>query len=163
MESLHPNNIPTRYNKATILIPNGVIYPTGMSRSNRGMDITEIRLANLRALAGLAGGRPQLAKRLDMSYQLLQNYIGKTPTKRIGDKTARHAEEIFGLAHGWMDKLQAKDGEVVEASPTPWPFKIEWSRFDRLPKSEKARIGRFVKDTIETWEAEQEPEIKKVG
>jgi hypothetical protein len=41
-----------------------------------------------------------------MSYQLLQNYIGKTPTKRIGEKTARKVEAAFTLPHGWMDQLQ---------------------------------------------------------
>lgn len=80
------------------------------------MDIHDIRLTNLRELAVRANGRPKLAVKLDMSYQLLQNYIGKTPVKRIGDKTARKAEAAFGLPHGWMDQVHKTHPYVTALS-----------------------------------------------
>lgn len=67
------------------------------------MDISEIRRANLRKLAKLAGGRPELAEKLEMAYAQLTHLIGKTPTRNIGPNVARRAEEVFGLTHGWLD------------------------------------------------------------
>lgn len=156
------NNIPTRYIHASTNIPDRVIYPLGMNCCNAGMDINEIRLANLRSLADRAGGRPDLARRMEMSYQLLQNYIGKTPTKRIGDKTARRAEEVFGLPRGWMDERH-DESKVIGARASGWPFTIERKRFDRLPESEKARVARFIKDTVEAWEQENTPETREAS
>lgn len=112
--SLPTNVIPPGYIFASESIPDGVLYPSGSKPSNSGMDIHDIRLANLRLIATRAGGRPKLAQRLGMSYQLLQNYIGKTPTKRIGEKTARKVETTFALPHGWMDQLQ--DGPNAETT-----------------------------------------------
>ncbi|WP_150664620.1 hypothetical protein [Pandoraea commovens] len=126
------------------------------------MDINEIRLTNLRGLADRAGGRPALAARMEMSYQLLQNYIGKTPIKRIGDKTARRAEDVFGLPHGWMD-MRHDEAKIVSAKGVNWPFTIERARFDRLPDSEKARVARFVRDTVEAWEQEHAPETREAS
>ncbi|MBM3114569.1 hypothetical protein [Jeongeupia naejangsanensis] len=78
------------------------------------MDIYAIRLANLRLLAQEVGGRPQLAKLMNISYALLSNYIGKTPVKNIGDKIARDAETAAQKPHGWMDarhdRLNVADG-----------------------------------------------------
>lgn len=108
------NVIPPGYIFASESIPDGVLYPSGSKPSNSGMDIHDIRLANLRLIATRAGGRPKLAQRLGMSYQLLQNYIGKTPTKRIGEKTARKVEATFALPHGWMDQLQ--EGTTAETT-----------------------------------------------
>lgn len=102
-----------------------------------------------------------MAKRLEMSYQLLQNYIGKTPTKRIGDKIARRAEETFGLPHGWMDQMHDAKAPLPDMGDAPWPFSIERGRFDRLPAREKLRAERALRDIIETWEA-AELELDKV-
>lgn len=137
------------------------MYPLGIKLDDSGMDISEIRLQNLRALASQEGTVAALARRMDMAYPLLNNYIGKTPTKRIGDKTARRAEEVFSLPRGWMD---AQHEAAVSLTRTPeWPFETERARFEALPLSEKQRIGRFVRDTVEAWEATQAPEVRRAG
>lgn len=73
------------------------------------MDIFEIRLARLRELEKEAGGRAALAERLGMAYSLLSSYIGKNPTKNIGEKTARTAEKVFDKPWGWMDAVSEED------------------------------------------------------
>lgn len=156
-------DIPTRYSFATNFIPLGVIYLSGMVRSNLGMDNRQIRITNLRTLADRAGGRPKLAQMLEMSYQLLQNYIGKTPTKRIGDRTARRAEEVFSLPHGWMDQPHdhSRANHDVSSGCRDWPFKIAKHRYDALPKMEKERSERALTDIIETWEGQQQQEVER--
>lgn len=96
------------------------IYLSGMGCFNAGMDVFQIRRANLRTLERTVGGRPQLAQKMGMSYALLQNYIGKTPTKNIGAKIARRAEEVFQLPHGWMDKEH--DGPKAPAAAASAPI-----------------------------------------
>lgn len=156
MNSPAPNHIPVRYMCASKHIPHGAIYPLGMGSYNGCMDIYEIRLANMRRIAANLGGVAKLAKKLEMSYPLLQNYIGKTPTKRLGDTPVRRTEEAFDLPRGTLDTLY-EPGQQDDAEPTPvWPFAVERRRFDALPLVEKERIGRFLKDTVETWEATQE-------
>lgn len=157
------------------ILPDRVIYPGGIEGSNRGMDIYEIRLENLRSLADEAGGRPALAKKLDMSYQLLQNYVGKNPTKKIGDKTARKAEEVFDLKRGWMDAQHimgltgselfgAHVNEAMVASAkayADWPFSFSIEKFQSLPADKQARIDGYVNAMIDENEAAKS--AKKTG
>ncbi|WP_186260315.1 S24 family peptidase [Burkholderia gladioli] len=77
------------------------------------MEISEIRLANMRHLSRQEESAAAFARRLGMAYALLQNYIGKTPTKKIGDKTARNVERVLGLPIGWMDLRRDDYGEEV--------------------------------------------------
>ncbi|MGQ5522950.1 S24 family peptidase [Chitinimonas sp. PSY-7] len=79
------------------------------------MDIYAIRLNNMRLLVQRAGGRPAFAKKINMNYTQLNQYIGKNPTKNIGDQAARNTEEKMGLPHGWMDTLQSD----TELPPLP--------------------------------------------
>jgi hypothetical protein len=127
------------------------------------MDIWEIRLINFRRLKDRPDVRTgaELARRLDMAYPLLQNYIGKTPVKRIGDEPIRKATKAFGLPAGWFDVLHDEDGAPTAPSASQiitWPFAVDRARFEALPLDEKERIGRFVRDTIEAWEAKQNQE-----
>ncbi|BEU21598.1 hypothetical protein [Paraburkholderia sp. 22B1P] len=120
------------------------------------MDIWETRLANMRLLADEAGSNAELARRLGIATTQMHAYIGKTPTKRIGDAAVKRATEAFNLPHGWFDVLQTEGiSGKAPVQMTVWPFAIERSRFDALPMLEKERIGRFLKDTVETWEATQ--------
>lgn len=137
-------------------IPGRVIYPTGIKPFNRGMDIWEIRLINMRKLAEREGSVAALARKLDMSYPLLNNYVGKNPTKRLGDVPINRATDAFGLPRGWLDvpHLDEEEG-AQQPRATAWPFAIERERFEALPMDEKERIGRFVRDTIEAWETTQ--------
>ncbi len=47
--------------------------------------------------------RGELANLLGMSYSLLSAYIGKNPSKAIGDDVAARLEEAFGLNSGELD------------------------------------------------------------
>lgn len=77
------------------------------------MTIDNIRLANARALAAtLAKERGQQAKfaeHVGITRQLVNNYIGPNPTKRIGDDMARAIERAFQKPHGWLDERHDSD------------------------------------------------------
>lgn len=62
------------------------------------------RLRNLRNLVEKVGGRPEASRRLDISYNLLTQYIGKNPTINIGEKMARKIEGALSLPFGWLDQ-----------------------------------------------------------
>ncbi len=73
------------------------------------MDISEIRLTNLRKLVEVVGGRPAFAKKMDMAYAQATSYVGKNPTRSIGDVVARRAETVFGLPKDWLDHTHASE------------------------------------------------------
>jgi hypothetical protein len=77
------------------------------------MDISQIRLANLRTLATKAGGRPELAIKLEMAYAQLTHLIGKTPTRNIGNVVARRAETVFELPVGWLDQIHVEESSLA--------------------------------------------------
>jgi hypothetical protein len=77
------------------------------------MDISQIRLANLRILAKRAGGRPQLALKLEMAYAQLNHMIGKNPTRNVGTATARRAETVFNLPNGWLDQIHTDQTDLI--------------------------------------------------
>ncbi len=69
------------------------------------MQIHEIRLMNARALMKESGlSRTDLAEKIGMSYNLLSQYVGKNPTKNIGDETAVKIENAFGKPRGYLDQ-----------------------------------------------------------
>lgn len=119
------------------------------------MDIWEIRLANMRLLAAQEGSNAALARKLEIAPAQMHAYIGRNPIKRITDAPIERATKAFNLPHGWFDVLQTEgpSGKPVEIGV--WPFAIDRRRFDALPAAERDRIGRFLKDTVETWEAAQ--------
>lgn len=79
------------------------------------MDISQIRLINMRQLEKDAGGRAALSEKLGIAYAQVSHYIGKNPVRNIGDKIARQAEEAFVLPFGWMDRRH--DDAPVEVAP----------------------------------------------
>lgn len=84
---------------------------------NWTMDIREIRLENARQLARQADDAypiKGLALKIGKSSALISNYIGKTPTKMIGDKIAREIEKAFSLPFGWMDSSHDIDNIISE-------------------------------------------------
>jgi hypothetical protein len=125
------------------------------------MDIWQIRLINFRRLRDRDDVRTaaELARRLEMSPQLLQSYIGKNPLKRIGDEPIRKAMKAFGLPAIWFDTphdaVDIANAPAGGSQIAPWPFAVERARFEALPLDEKERVGRFVRDTIEAWEAKR--------
>lgn len=67
--------------------------------------IHEIRLANTRKLMKESGlSRSEFADKIEMAYGLLSQYIGKNPTKNIGDETALKIEEAFNKPRGYLDQ-----------------------------------------------------------
>lgn len=61
------------------------------------------------------GVQARFGARIDMARQLVNNYIGKTPTKNIGSDLARRIETVFGKPVGWMDDRH--DSAAAAASP----------------------------------------------
>ena len=47
--------------------------------------------------------RIKLAEQLDMGYSLLSAYIGKNPSKSIGDDVSSRLEKVFGIEPGALD------------------------------------------------------------
>ncbi len=69
------------------------------------MQIHEIRLTNTRALKKESGlSRSDFADKVGLSYNLLSQYIGKNPTKNIGDETAAKIEQAFNKPKGYLDQ-----------------------------------------------------------
>lgn len=71
------------------------------------MDIYQIRLDNMRASVAIFGTRKALADRIGMTPTLLNQYIGKNPTKQIGDKTARKLDAALEQKEGFVDRQDA--------------------------------------------------------
>ncbi|WP_227500511.1 LexA family transcriptional regulator [Acinetobacter sp. P8-3-8] len=67
--------------------------------------IHEIRLGNTRKLMKESGlSRTEFAEKIEMSYNLLSQYIGKNPTKNIGDDTVEKIEKAFNKPKGFLDQ-----------------------------------------------------------
>lgn len=71
--------------------------------------IHEIRLGNSRKLMKDSGlNRTEFAEKIDMSYNLLSQYVGKNPTKNIGDDTAEKIEKAFNKPKGFLDQSDSE-------------------------------------------------------
>lgn len=67
--------------------------------------IHEIRFLNAKRLMDESGlKRKEFAEKIDMSYSLLSQYLGKNPTKNIGDDTAEKIETAFNKPKGYLDQ-----------------------------------------------------------
>lgn len=66
-------------------------------------EISQIRLENARALADSVGGTGEFAARIDREPTQASRFMGRNPTKKIGDRMARHIEGKFGKPIGWLD------------------------------------------------------------
>lgn len=87
------------------------IYQHGKYRQHLGMTNEEIRRENARWLARAFGGPVRFAEAIDVSDSRVSQLIGKNPTKKIGDATARRIEEAYGKPTGWMDTPNAWQAE----------------------------------------------------
>lgn len=67
-------------------------------------DINEIRRDNARQLATQESSLAAFADRIDRSATQVSRFMGKNPTKGIGDKIARHIETTYGKERGWLDQ-----------------------------------------------------------
>lgn len=74
-------------------------------------EISEIRLENARTLAEQVGGTGSFASRIDREPTQASRFMGRNPTKNIGDRLARHIEECFEKPKGWLDTDHSGRGE----------------------------------------------------
>lgn len=83
------------------------------------LTIHEIRLKNTRKLMKDSGlSRQEFADKIEMSYNLLSQYIGKNPTKNIGDDTVEKIENAFDKPKGFLDQ---SDTSEIDASNNKAP------------------------------------------
>ena len=66
-------------------------------------NIHTIRLVNARALAKDFPTKTAFAERLGKEPTQVSRFMGKNPTKRIGDLIAEQIEIAFGKPKGWLD------------------------------------------------------------
>ena len=79
-----------------------------MAKEFSGIDV--IRRENTKALMSEAGlSRKEFSEQSGIDYGLLGHYIGKNPTKRIGDETAQKVEKFFKKPKNWLDHDHASD------------------------------------------------------
>lgn len=109
--------------------------------------IHEIRLLNARKIMEESGlNRTQFAEKIGLSYNLLSQYVGKNPTKKIGDDTAEKIETAFNKPRGYLD--QNKNSEIFDSNvdlskkislsgrPIPvisWVQAGSWTGMDSVP------------------------------
>ena len=67
------------------------------------MDIYQTSLANFRLAVEIFGTRKALSERVGLSPNLLNQYIGKNPIKRIGDEVARRLDSALKASEGFVD------------------------------------------------------------
>lgn len=73
-----------------------------MSREFSGIDV--IRRENAKTLISDSGlTRKQFSDKSGINYALLGHYIGKNPTKAIGDEIAQKIEAFFNKPANWLD------------------------------------------------------------
>ena len=71
-------------------------------------DINDIRLSNAKKLAERHSSTlAAFAERIDRAPTQVSRFMGKNPTKNIGDKVARHIESCFNLEPGWLDQIHS--------------------------------------------------------
>lgn len=92
------------------------MYQNGKDGQDSSMTIDEIRRENARWLAQKCGGPKKFAELLDVAEARVSHLIGKNPTKKIGDQTARNIERVFERPKGWLDGPNAWAGEANGAS-----------------------------------------------
>ncbi|MGB5886588.1 MAG: LexA family transcriptional regulator [Acinetobacter venetianus] len=111
--------------------------------------IHEIRFLNAKRLMDESGlKRKEFAEKIDMSYSLLSQYLGKNPTKNIGDDTAEKIEIAFNKPKGYLDQsVQSvvKDGEHGFKKLDIEAFKKQYN----IPDSEDAVLfSRIIEKPI---------------
>lgn len=118
--------------------------------ANNYMTSDEIRRKNMRDLAEKAGSKAKFSRKADIPAQLVQNYIGKNPTKSIGPEIARKAEAAFELPRGWLDNDHSK------TASTGWPFlSVKQELWNSLSEREKGTVEGYLIKTIEEMIADK--------
>lgn len=66
--------------------------------------IDDVRRENARKLAADTGSNAAFSRKINRETTQVSRIIGKNYTRHIGDALARHIEDCFELAHGWLDQ-----------------------------------------------------------
>lgn len=84
-----------------------------MNKQFSSVDV--VRRENVkRLMSDTSTTRKQLSEGAGINYGLLGHYIGKNPTKAIGDETAEKIEVFFNKPRYWLD--HEHNGEIYETS-----------------------------------------------
>ena len=67
------------------------------------VESSDTRRENASVLRDEAGGVAAFAQKIKRESTQVSRFLGKNPTKNIGDRMARHIEECFGKPRGWLD------------------------------------------------------------
>lgn len=105
----------------------------------REMDISQIRLANLRAIAKQFVSDAAFAERLGRTPSQLSQVIGENPVRNIGSRFARSIEQTLSLKSGFLDRLH--DDNEIFSSIGALPSRRKPS-FDAYPK--RAKMDRLM-------------------
>lgn len=121
---------------------------------------------NKRLAAALAQSQytpNSLATALGVAAPSLSAWIAAgtiTPAKDIKAENLLRACEFLGVRPEWVmfGKLPMK------RESSTWPFKdVAREEYEQLPEREKARIARFIRDTVDDWITTQPAEVKMAG
>ncbi len=82
--------------------------------------ISEIRLENARQLASHYQNLAEFSRVIDREPTQVSRFMGANPTKKIGDRIARHIEQSCRKPKGWLDTdhSQKELSMVAEIGPT---------------------------------------------
>ena len=79
-----------------------------------GMDISEIRRSNLRALVRKYGGQAKLGELVDTDPAYISQLLSPRTRADMGNRFARKVEERLNLARGWLDQPHEAASEINE-------------------------------------------------
>ncbi len=94
--------------------------------------ISDIRLANARALAAEYKNPAEFARTIDRESTQVSRFMGANPTKKIGDRMARHIEISCRKPKGWLDtdriaekNEQTPEYKIITEFPSGVPL-VDW-------------------------------------
>lgn len=103
-------------------------------------NIHTIRLVNAKALAKDFSTKTAFAEKLGKEPTQVSRFMGKNPTKRIGDLIAEQIETAFGKPKGWLD-IDHTSNYIDEQS---WAIdEINQRKFKEVPLISWVRAGSW--------------------
>jgi SOS-response transcriptional repressor LexA len=91
-------------------------------------NIHTIRLNNARELASQFDTKAQFAEKLGKEPTQVSRFMGKNPTKKIGDLIAEQIESAFGKPKGWLDIDHRSIAEPLGLNNESWAF-VEFKKY----------------------------------
>jgi SOS-response transcriptional repressor LexA len=93
--------------------------------------ISDIRLANARAIAAEYKNPAEFARTIDRESTQVSRFMGANPTKKIGEKMARHIEKSCRKPNGWLDTDRSSTSEIAVSDDKT--SKTEHNRVPLIP------------------------------